>query len=176
MGAPEKERKSVLGLGVPVSSDPNAWRPSEARCAQDSGLAMELTAEKQAPVAQEKSGATGEAAAAEQRDAALNTRDGAAAAWRPSRVNAERLSSLSPERARRRFAMPRWLRPALTVTFFVCAAYAFFKLWFMPTAGGLHPALAISAGVLALLAVLFIVGAVVRRRRKSSDDKSTLRL
>jgi hypothetical protein len=174
MGPPEKERKSVLGLGVPTSNDPNAWRPSKA-LRNDSDLSLGLTPEKQAAAAQQKSGTKGEAADAEQR-AVLKTREGGAAAWRPSRVNAERLSSLSPERARRRFAMPRWLRPALTVTFFVCAAYAFFKLWFMPTAGGLHPALAIAAGVLALLGVLLIVGAVLRRRRKGGDDKSTLRL
>lgn len=173
MTASEKERQSILGLGVPAPSDPKAWRPSKA-LSKDAEPSLGATPENQRPATQQKNDAKGETLA-EQTDAS-KTRDGDAAAWRPSRANAERLSSLSPVRGRRRLAMPRGARPALTVVFFVCAAYAFFKLWFMPAAGGLHPALAISAGGLALLAVLLIIGAILRRRRKGGDDQSTLRL
>ena len=163
MARPDKDERSVLRLGQP-SSDPNAWRPSKAR-AKDSSLSLGLTENQQPSKESADSGAN---IPAEDR--------GSTASWRPSKVNQERLSSLSPARGQRRFAMPRGVRPALTLVFFVCAAYVFFKLWFMPTAGGLHPALAIAAAVLAVLAVLFVAGAVMRRKRKGGDDQSTLRL
>jgi hypothetical protein len=160
MAPPEKQKPSILGFGQ-ASNDPNAWRASKAARLKDSGLSLtDLSTEKQP--ADQMSGS-----AAENR---------AAAAWWPSQIAAKRLSSLSTERSRKGFRMPRAMRPALTIVFFVCAAYVFLKLWFMPTAGGLHPALAISAGILALLAVLLIAGAIMRRKRKGSDDKSTLRL
>jgi hypothetical protein len=174
MAEAKKDDRSVLRLGQRASSDPNAWRPSKA-VAQDSGLSLGLTPETQTAAAQEKNLVKGQAADAQQRDA-LKTPEGGGTAWRPSRVNAERLGSLSPGRVRRRFAMPRGLRPALTLVFFICAAYVFLKLWFTPTAGELHPALAIVAGILALVGTLLIVGAIMRRKRKGSDDKSTLRL
>jgi len=72
--------------------------------------------------------------------------------------------------------MPPGVRLLLTSVFFICAAYLFLKLWLTPEAGQLHPELAISAGVLALLFIFAIVGALARRRRRRGDDKSILRL
>jgi hypothetical protein len=164
MGVPEKEKPSMLGLGHGASSDPNAWRPSNARV-KDSGLSLGLTENQQRS---EQSSVSSSNIPAEN--------SASAASWRPSKANQERLSSLSSSRARRRFAMPRGVRTVLTFVFFICAAYFFVSLWLRPEAGQLHPALAISAGVLALLFVFAIVGAVVRRRRERGDDKSILRL
>jgi hypothetical protein len=164
MASQEKQKPSVFGLGEGTSSDPNAWRPSKAVRLQDSGLSLAGAA-----------GATEEKPLGNQNSSgSVDNRD--AAVWRPSQVVAKRLSSLSPQQSRKGFLMPRAMRPALTLVFFVCAAYVFLKLWFMPTAGDLHPALAISATILALVGVLLIAGAIMRRRRKGSDDKSTLRL
>lgn len=72
--------------------------------------------------------------------------------------------------------MPRGVRPVLTLVMLVCAIYVFRKLWLIPEAGDLHPALAIVAGALILLIVAAIVNMAMRRRRNRSDDKSTLRL
>lgn len=163
MVKPEDER-SVLGLGHGASSDLYAWRPSKAR-ATDASLSLGLTEDQQpseqSPVSSSNIPVESPASAA---------------SWRPSKANQERLSSLSPARARRRFALPRGARTVLTFVFFVCAAYFFVSLWLRPEAGQLHPALAVSAGVLALLFIFAVVGAVVRRRRKRGDDKSILRL
>lgn len=122
MAEDEKEKKSVLGLGLPG----NAGDPS---------------------------------------------------AWRPSKVNEERLSSLAPLRARKRFAMSPRARLVFAAAFFAITAYFFVDLWFMPEAGELHVALVIAAAVILLLFASAVLGATARRRRKrGGDDQSILRL
>ena len=119
------------------------------------------------------------------RDREQNSHDGktaneatdvASAEWRPSRLAAERLSSLSPKPSRKRFRMPRGVRALVTVVLAVCLLYVFGKLWLEPEAGQLRPALAIFIGALILLIAAAVVGAALQRRRKRADDKSTLRL
>jgi hypothetical protein len=148
MGAPEKEKPSVLGLGQPVAGDPSVWRPSQA--------AHERESDSSSP---------GDATGKPENSA-----------WRPSKVAQERLSSLSSARPRRRFAMPTGVRTVLTFVFFICAAYFFVSLWLSPEAGQLRPELAVAAGVLALLFIFAMAGTLMRRRRKRGDDKSILRL
>jgi uncharacterized membrane protein (DUF485 family) len=160
--AREKEKPSILGLGHGASSDPNAWRPSKAR-ARDSGFSLGLTETQQPSEHSSRS-----CIPTENRERLSS--------WRPSKANEERLSSLSPLRRRRRFALPPGARLLLTFVFFICCAYFFLKLWLMPEAGQLHPALAIAAVVLTLLFASAVIGVIVRRRRKHSDEKSTLRL
>lgn len=160
MAAQEKETPSILGLGHGASSDPNAWRPSQAR-AKDSGLSPH-------PAQDQRS--------LEPLCASAAPLENRGAAWRPSQANEERLSSLQPSR-RRRIGLPRGTRLVLTFVFFVGAAYFFLRLWLMPEAGVLRPALAIAAAIIVLLFVSAIAGAVARKRRhKSADEKSTLRL
>lgn len=162
MTPPEKEKPSILGLGHGASSsDPNAWRPSKAR-AKDSGSSLGWDENQER--AQQASGSGTPTA----------NRD---VAWRPSKVNEERLSSLLPAQRRRRLALPPRVRLILTLIFFIFTAYFFLKLWLMPEAGSLRPVLLIAAAVTFLLFVSAIVGVVARRRRqKSADDQSTLRL
>jgi hypothetical protein len=165
MAPPEKEKPSILGLGHGASSDPNAWRPSKAR-AKDSGSSLGPTQCEQLP----------EQSPASRSNISVGT-TASAAPWRPSKVNEERLSSLSPARRRRPVALPLGIRLLLTFVFFVLAAYFFLRLWLIPEAGQLHPALVIAAVVLILLFASAVIGAIARRRRrKSGDDKSVLRL
>jgi hypothetical protein len=151
MAAPEKEQRSMLGLGTSAGNDdPSGWRPSKAARSQEQDIRLDSRAETESRTA--------------------------SSAWRPSKVAEERLGSLSSRQVRRRFAMPRGLRPLLTLVFFAAAAYCFLKLWLTPQAGQLHPELAVAAGMLILLVALVFAGAIARRRRKRGDEKSTLRL
>ena len=163
MASPEKENASILGLGRAASANPNAWRPSKAR-AKDSGLPLNPAGNQETSAQSSASGISEE-------------NRSSASSWRPSKANEERLSSLSPARRRRRLALPPRARLLLTFLFFACAGYFFLKLWLMPEAGELHPALTIAAAIIILLFASAIVSvAARRRRRKSADDKSTLRL
>jgi hypothetical protein len=166
MGAPEKERESILGIGQPANTDPSAWRPSQAARERE-----------EAPRGAIAGGAAGklEDDSPQQARIAGHSRERDAGSWRPSEAAKERLSSLAPVRGRRRFAMPR-VRLVASSLFFAIGFYIFLKLWTMPTEVGLHPALAVFGVVLILLLVAALVGSVPRRRRKPHDEKSTLRL
>lgn len=155
MAPQEKRDPSVLGLGLPVGqNDPSAWRPSKA--------ARDPEQDSQ----ESKPGATRSEPSFPERSAA----------WRPSKVNEERLSSLSAARLRKRLAMSPRTRLLFTSVLFLCGVYFFLKVWLMPEAGQLHVALAIAAAAMVLLFISAIIGAVARRRRKRGDDQSILRL
>lgn len=184
MAEQDKEKKSVLGLGLPASaSDPNAWRPSKAAQRAES----EPSRTGATPETQKRAATYGnvkpERYAAEAKPntagvrAETRERPLDAAAWRPSKVNEERLSSLSPMRPRRRFAMSPRTRLIFTAVLFACGAYFFAELWLTPEAGGLHVVLLIAAVAMALLFVSAIVSAARRKgKSKRGDDQSTLRL
>jgi Flp pilus assembly protein TadB len=158
----DKDKKSILGLDLPETvKDPNAWRPSKA--------ATHESTEAEAREPKSKSNAS--TTTTENRE-----HEPAAAAWRPSRVNEERLRSLSPARGRKRFAMSPRTRLIFTAVLFACGAYFFVRVWLMPEAGELHVALAVTGVAMVLLFVSAIVGASRRRRAKHADDKSILRL
>ena len=162
MAPPEKERKSVLGVGR-LSNDPNAWRPSKALSKDPSLSLLGETTQNQ------------KAAKTDSRDAAASSREDAPA-WQPSKAAEARLSSLSPARGRKRFATRARTRLLFTSVLFVSAAYFFVKLWLTPEAGQLHAALAIAGAITILIFISSIIGAVRRRGRERGDDKSTLRL
>jgi cbb3-type cytochrome oxidase subunit 3 len=166
MGAPEKERESILGIGQPANADPSAWRPSKA-----------ARGRKETPRGAIDGGATEKLEGNSSQQASLgnHSRKRDAGSWRPSEAVKERLSSLAPVRGRRRFAMPR-VRLVASLLFFAIGFYIFLKLWTMPTETDLHPALAILAAALVLLLIAAIVSMVSRRRRAREDEKSTLRL
>lgn len=184
MAEEEKEKKSVLGLGLPGNAgDPSAWRPTKAVRRAEAGLSLTDALAGKPKADEPRADAAGEDPASEttsrmaENSAANRERAGEAAAWRPSKVNEERLSSLSPVRGRKRFAMSPRTRLAFTAALFACGAYFFVKVWLMPEAGGLHAALVIAAVIILLLFASAIVGTVARRRRKrGGDDESILRL
>jgi hypothetical protein len=166
MGAPEKERESILGIGQPANTDPSAWRPSKAAREREETLRGAVASGGAEKLEDNSS---------QQASIGKHSRERDAGSWRPSEAVKERLSSLSPVRGRRRFAMPR-VRLVASLLFFAIGFYIFLKLWTMPTEAGLHPALAVFGVVLILLLVAALVGSVARRRRKRHDEKSTLRL
>lgn len=180
MAEHEKETKSILGLGLPQNACDPKWRPSKAARRSESGLSLTgAIAEKEKSAEPEKD------TAIQARDSKTGTLPGAnateraagIAAWRPSKVNEERLSSLSPARGRRRFAVSPRTRLLFTAVLFTCGAYFFVKVWLMPQAGELHVALVIAAAAMLLLFVSVIIGAARRRRhRKRGDPQSMLRL
>lgn len=198
MAERDKEKQSILGLGLPKSAnDPDAWRPSKAARRVEAGLSLSgATAEKKKPEALSKnphienrrdSGKSQEGdAATESHEANAAWRLGAFAenveaetdaSWRPSKANQERLSSLSPERGRKRLAMSARTRLIFTAALFACGVYFFVKVWLMPQAAELHVALVIAAVAMLLLFASAIVGAARRRRhRKRGDPQSMLRL
>jgi len=154
MGAPEKRDASVLGLGTPVAkNDLNAWRPSQAGHAQEQDSQLSGTPEIR-----------GESFAKRR------------AAWRPSKANEERLSSLSPARSRLGLRMPRGLRPLITFVLLIALLYVIGKLWFEPEVGQLRPELVAVIGTLVAIILASLPVAQMRRKRKRGDDKSTLRL
>lgn len=171
MGAPEKERRPVLGLGLPAdASDASAWRPSHAADSHSDASAVSRRAESETQSAESRAEAeknrTGEAAAGQKQNAA----------WRPSEASRARLGSLEPVRGRKRFAMPRGLRVAVSFALLVCGLYIALRIWVNPTAGDFHAAVLIFVGAMILLFLAAIAGAVMRRKRKRSDEKSTLKL
>lgn len=160
----DKEKKTILGLGLPDNTDEGAWRPSKA-AGRESGLSLnDVTAEPRQ--ADSQSSAISNPTDSREREPA----------WRPSKVNEERLRSLSPARGRKRFAMSPRIRLIFTAVLFGCGAYFFVRVWLMPQAGDLHAALAVAGAAMVLLFVSAIVGASRRRRAKRADDKSILRL
>lgn len=184
MAGPEKEKKSILGLGVPESaSGPSAWRPSKAARGAESGISLTGALAEKPKVAEPRRNANAESPSSQtdtraaENSAENRERGSNAAAWRPSKVNEERLSSLSPVRGRKRLAMSPRARLIFTASLFACGAYFFVKVWLMPEAGELHVALVIAAVAMALLFVSAILGAARRRRdKRDGDDESILRL
>lgn len=187
MAEKEKEKKSLLGLGLPEKAgDPSAWRPSQATRRAEADLSMKDAMAKNPQPAAPRSDANSEkhapetetAACAPENSAANRERTGDAAAWRPSKVNEERLSSLLPMRARKRLAISPQARLVLAAVFLAVTAYFFVELWSMPEAGELHVVLVIAAVVILLLFASAILSATARRRRRTrgGDDQSILRL
>lgn len=164
----DKEKQSILGLDLPeTTKNPNAWRPCEATRQAESGLSLNSAAQP----CETASKANAITDTTENRE-----RETGAASWRPSKVNEERLRSLSPARGRKRFAISPRRRLIFTAVLFACGAYFFVRVWLMPQAGELHAALAVAGVAMVLLFVSAIVGASRRRRAKRADDKSILRL
>ncbi|HEV2420860.1 MAG TPA: hypothetical protein VGS59_04040 [Candidatus Acidoferrales bacterium] len=97
-------------------------------------------------------------------------------AWRPSKVSADRLNSLSRARPRVSFRMPRGLRPLITLALLTALLYVIGKLWFEPEMGQLRPELLVIIVVIVLTLVAGGAVAQMRRKRKRGDDQSTLRL
>lgn len=184
MAKDEKEKKSVLGLGLPGGAgDPSAWRPSKAVRRAEAELSLTDAHAEETKARGPRVEAPAESLQTSVPNAAISAteareRAGETAAWRPSKVNEERLSSLSPLRARKRFAMSPRTRLLFTAVLFACGAYFFVKVWLMPEAGELHVALVIAAVAMVLLFASAIVGGAVRRRHRTrdGDDRSILRL
>ncbi len=182
MAEPDKEKKSILGLGSPENAnDPNAWRPSKAAQRGESGLSLAGAAvEKPKTPRQEDTQRETREASPKTNTVSSTTqnpeREPDAAAWRPSRVNEERLRSLSPARGRKRLALSPRTRLIFTAALFACGAYFFIRVWLMPQAGELHVALVVAGAAMVLLFVSAIVSASRRKRAKRADDKSILRL
>lgn len=182
MAEQDKEKKSILGLGLPNNlDDPNAWRPSKPAHRLESDPSLKrVAAEKQESTAGKGSEPENRDLCASRNSVSASTESSTpqpvTSAWRPSRVNQERLSFLSATR-RKRFAMSPRTRLIFTAALFACGSYFCVKVWLMPQAGELHLALVIAVVAMALLFVSAIVGAARRRRvRNSGDDQSTLRL
>lgn len=184
MAEDEKEKKSALGLGLPGNAgNPSAWRPSKAVRRAEAGFSLTDAIAEKTKAGESRVEASAESLRASAPDAAISTTEAReraddAAAWRPSKVNEERLSSVSPLRARKRFAMSPRARLVFAAVFLAITAYFFVELWFMPDAGELHVVLVIAAVVILLLFVSAVLGATARRRRRTrdGDDQSILRL
>lgn len=182
MAEPNKQKESILGLGLPENTnDLNAWRPSGAARRVESGPSLtDATAEKSGAWQQES--AKAEARETDPRSNSTNDisenreREADAAVWRPSKINEERLRSLSPTRGRKLFAISPRTRLIFTAVLFACGAYFFVRVWLMPQEGELHVALAIAGAAMVLLFLSAIVGASRRKRAKRADEKSILRL
>ncbi len=179
----DKEEKPILGLGLPeYTNDLNAWRPCKAARRVKSGPSLtDAAAEKPKMASQRESTKAADRETESKSNSTSDTTENRerkpdATAWRPSKVNEERLRSLSPARGRKRLALSPRTRLIFTAVLFACGAYFFVRVWLMPQAGELHVALVVAGAAMVLLFVSAIVGASRRRRAKRADDKSILRL
>ncbi len=178
-----KEEKPILGLGLPeYTNDLNVWRPSKAARRVKSGPSLtDAAAEKPKITSQRESTKAADRETESKSNSTSDTTENRerkpdATAWRPSKVNEERLRSLSPTRRRKLFAISPRTRLLFRAALFAGGAYFLVRVWLMPQAGELHVVLAIAAAAMVLLFLSAIVGASRRKRAKRADDKSILRL